>query len=460
MKRKDLVPPPTDTKPTDVKTTTEVSGKDVAEIEKQRQDEIQSGNTNARLIHDTESAQPLTGADENMANKMIEKTISKAKNTDDVHSFMTQLGWNLRGKNIDDFNQFVQDRIDGKTDKTFEEWRNENSDRINKINEKYDKQLADLEKQQSGKDVVVDEGVGKDNGIEVYSEPKRYNSEIKVGQKYYDNRYGDFYTIEKMTQVEGGDVDATLKYDKGKTRTESGNFLLYHIDAKQHSLSKEQPIVSQTQKQEKTDDYYIYDFENKEFVKTDNAKPVKLDTDGDFFAVKGDNGYYTIYEGTSGQGIGQSGKLLRDAIKNANESIERNSKAGFPLEMAISGGIKRNGQSPRVKAKNENKSNNEIGKVGSKETQTTETPKPQQQSLSTKPEIKNEEAKAIDTEITKLEQERDVKLKSEGKPLPKLEFLSSKELVDSKDPIGNKKIHNELKDKYKRLRELIDCIWL
>ena len=61
---------------------------------------------------------------------------------------------------------------------------------------------------------------------------------------------------------------------------------------------------------------------------------------------------------------------------------------------------------------------------------------------------------------TKLEQERDVKLKSEGKPLPKLEFLSSKDLVDSKDPIGNKKIHNELKDKYKRLRELIDCIWL
>jgi len=217
------------------------------------------------------------------------------------------------------------------------------------IHEKYQAEdKAPVTKPEGKSDVVVDKASNVGGDVEKYSESKRYNSEIKVGQKYYDNRYGDFYTIEKLTPVEGGDVDATLKYDKGKTRTESGNFLLYHIDAKQHSLSKEQPIVAEIPKQEKTNDYYIYDFDNKEFVKTENAKPVKLDTEGDFFAVKEDNGYYTIYEGTSGQGIGQSGKLLRDAIKNANESIERNSKAGFPLEMAISGGIKRNGQSPRV----------------------------------------------------------------------------------------------------------------
>jgi hypothetical protein len=44
-----------------------------------------------------------------------------------------------------------------------------------------------------------------------------------------------------MTEViSGGDVNATLKYDKGATRTESGDFILYHIDAKQHSLSKEE----------------------------------------------------------------------------------------------------------------------------------------------------------------------------------------------------------------------------
>jgi hypothetical protein len=77
--------------------------------------------------------------------------------------------------------------------------------------------------------------------LQKYSSPKKYNSEIEVGQKYYDSRYQDYYTIEKMTEViSGGDVNATLKYDRGATRTESGDFILYHIDNKQHSLSKEE----------------------------------------------------------------------------------------------------------------------------------------------------------------------------------------------------------------------------
>jgi hypothetical protein len=91
--------------------------------------------------------------------------------------------------------------------------------------------------------------------------------------------------------------------------------------------------------------YYIK--EGKEFVKVDNAKPVKLDVDGDFFSVRGENGFYTIYEGTSGQAVARDAKLLRDAIKNANEAIERNAKAGFTFEMAISGEIRRDGKSPR-----------------------------------------------------------------------------------------------------------------
>jgi hypothetical protein len=89
-------------------------------------------------------------------------------------------------------------------------------------------------------DYDAEEEVLKD--LQKYSSPKKYNSEIEVGQRYYDNRYADYYTIEKMTEViSGGDVNATLKYDKGATRTESGDFILYHIDAKQHSLSKEEP---------------------------------------------------------------------------------------------------------------------------------------------------------------------------------------------------------------------------
>lgn len=79
------------------------------------------------------------------------------------------------------------------------------------------------------------DGVG---GSSVSYQSKKYDSQINVGERYYDNRYGDAYTIEKMTKVEGGDVDVTLKYDKGKTRIESGDFILYHIDAKQHSKAK------------------------------------------------------------------------------------------------------------------------------------------------------------------------------------------------------------------------------
>ena len=108
------------------------------------------------------------------------------------------------------------------------------------VNKNYPNELKAVEQslptQAEAQKEVVGSGVGGE--VVKYSEPKRYNSEIEVGQKYYDNRYGDSYVIEKMTPVEGGDVDVTLKYDKGKTRTESGNFLLYHIDAKQHSLSK------------------------------------------------------------------------------------------------------------------------------------------------------------------------------------------------------------------------------
>jgi hypothetical protein len=72
--------------------------------------------------------------------------------------------------------------------------------------------------------------------VKSYGAKTRYKGlEIKVGEKYWDNRYGDFYTIEKMTTFGEDDVTATLKYNKGQTREENGSFLLYHIDAKQHT---------------------------------------------------------------------------------------------------------------------------------------------------------------------------------------------------------------------------------
>ena len=77
------------------------------------------------------------------------------------------------------------------------------------------------------------------NEIIEYKNEKKYNSEksiIKLGLSYWDKRYSDFYTIENMQIVEGGDVDVTMKYSKGKTRTESGDFILYHLASNQHSI--------------------------------------------------------------------------------------------------------------------------------------------------------------------------------------------------------------------------------
>jgi len=64
--------------------------------------------------------------DDDMANKMIDKAIGKSKSLDDFHSKLSQLGYNLRSQSIESLNKFVQDRIDGKTDLTFEDWRNQN----------------------------------------------------------------------------------------------------------------------------------------------------------------------------------------------------------------------------------------------------------------------------------------------------------------------------------------------
>lgn len=59
----------------------------------------------------------------------------------------------------------------------------------------------------------------------------------------------------------------------------------------------------------------------------------------------------------------------------------------------------------------------------------------------------------------KLEAERDAKISDIQKPEPKLEFLTSKDIVDSEDPLGNKATHEKIKDNFKELKKLIECLW-
>jgi len=62
------------------------------------------------------------------------------------------------------------------------------------------------------------------------------------------------------------------------------------------------------------------------------------------------------------------------------------------------------------------------------------------------------------SKVAELEAARDMAILKEGKPDVKLEFVSAKELVDSKDPIGNRNIHNDIKERFKKLKEILDCI--
>ena len=63
-------------------------------------------------------------------------------------------------------------------------------------------------------------------------------------------------------------------------------------------------------------------------------------------------------------------------------------------------------------------------------------------------------------------QTQPIELSAEGKnteiyaekPDLKLELVSANDLVNSKDPIGNRERHNEIKERYKKLRQLIDCL--
>lgn len=80
-------------------------------------------------------------------------------------------------------------------------------------------------------------------------------------------------------------------------------------------------------------------------------------------------------------------------------------------------------------------------------------------SINTSDVIQESAKEDVGVMVAELESKRDNKILSIGKPEVKLEFIAAKELVDSKDPIGNKKIHDDIKDRYKKTRELIECLW-
>ena len=77
--------------------------------------------------------------------------------------------------------------------------------------------------------------------------------------------------------------------------------------------------------------------------------------------------------------------------------------------------------------------------------------------VESKSKEQEKEAESNDV-VSQLEAERDAEIDKAMKPNFKLEFVSAKELVDSKDPMGNREKHNELKERYKKLKRLIDCL--
>ena len=76
------------------------------------------------------------------------------------------------------------------------------------------------------------------------------------------------------------------------------------------------------------------------------------------------------------------------------------------------------------------------------------------------PEKANQDQANVQEKIKGLEAEREAKVREVGKPDVKMDFVSPEELVKSKDPVANKAKHNEIKGKFKELKQLIDCLWL
>ena len=88
----------------------------------------------------------------------------------------------------------------------------------------------------------------------------------------------------------------------------------------------------------------------------------------------------------------------------------------------------------------------------------TKAPKEETVIEEVKPEPPKEPELTTEQKVKELETERDSEVLKLSKPEVKMELIQSKDLVNSKDPIGSKKQHDIIKEKYKRLKELIDCL--
>jgi len=62
-------------------------------------------------------------------------------------------------------------------------------------------------------------------------------------------------------------------------------------------------------------------------------------------------------------------------------------------------------------------------------------------------------------EVEKLKAKRDAEISKLMKPEVKMELVSVDDLINAKDPIASKEAHTEIKEKYKELKKLVDCLW-
>lgn len=73
-------------------------------------------------------------------------------------------------------------------------------------------------------------------------------------------------------------------------------------------------------------------------------------------------------------------------------------------------------------------------------------------------EIKIEQQDNTESKVKEIESERDAEIDKIIKPSLKMSFVSSNELVNTKDPLASKEKHDEIKDKYKKIKQLLECL--
>lgn len=74
-----------------------------------------------------------------------------------------------------------------------------------------------------------------------------------------------------------------------------------------------------------------------------------------------------------------------------------------------------------------------------------------------RPESKTEPS--TDEIVKNLEQERQSKIDQANKPDIKMPFIKAEDLVKSDDPIRLKQQHSEIRDKFKTLKQIVNCLW-